>query len=95
MGPITALRPIATNEPVGAGLAMQSLRDAGGRSSAVTATVTADPVKQISAASRAGGGLTREAHIPEGSRLRLEAAERAYMAACIAAGLNPLTNRVP
>lgn len=44
---------------------------------------------------RAAVGLAEHGHLSETSRARLEAAQRAYVTALKAAGLNPLTNPAP
>ncbi|MGA0543003.1 hypothetical protein [Neotabrizicola sp. VNH66] len=99
MGPISSLRPVTPVTGAAHSLAHgpASGSDAQGSSRTFPAAPpeTARPVAPASGGEHVATGFTETGDLTEHSRARLEEAQRAYVAAVKAVGLNPLANPAP
>ena len=101
MGPISSVRPtvltLGTSPHLTAGQSNSAAIAArgGARVEPATAAETGRPVAPASDTTKAATGLTEDNYQIEMARARAEAAQRAYLMASLAAGLNPLNDPVP
>lgn len=85
----------ATQTGMGAASGGGSSAQNGARTAPVAMPDLAQAVTQSGGTERSAVALAEDSYIAENSRARLEAAQRAYVAAVRAAGLNPLAHRAP
>ncbi|MCB6177572.1 hypothetical protein LHP98_05435 [Rhodobacter sp. Har01] len=101
MGPISSVRPtvltLGTSPHLTAGQNSSGGTAAhnGARAEPAAAAETKRPVAPSAGASEGVGNLAEKSYAIESARARAEAAQRAYMMASLAAGLNPLNDPVP
>jgi hypothetical protein len=101
MGPISSVRPtvltLGTSPHQTAGHTSSGGTSAhnGARVESAAAAETSRPVTPSAGSAEAAGNLAEKSYQIEVARARAEAAQRAYMMASLAAGLNPLNDPVP